>query len=348
MAENATAEAAVEPAAEADTIKAESQQEEARNPASAEDKGDSRVEDSYSSTKDVEENAEGDHTQSVRSASSEDYRGKAETYRNVKPYGGKVTDIKAARATKTARASKISGSKDISDKLQESEAKFAKGSIDEKVEDYLENQHYTWREMWHIMKGFLEPTDIKEDENIYRVIDQKAKGGEPLAFLLPGMLQFPYNGRDFEKYSGLSTIRVESRDPDELHNILSYGMEKTGVGSFLIGYSDGEKRAHSYFEKYGGSKVSMFYGLDSDKGKVEQMIDPRKVIYINGAGNLVRGFESVFGGKYDSHTNRPLIAISGATHAGLVHNPVNIMAVGDIIKRTAGVNYSGFETRKAA
>lgn len=344
MAENATAEAAVEPTAEADTIEAESQQEPIKNKASAEH-NDNKVEDSYSSGEDIQENGGGSNRQDV---SSEDYRGKAETYRNAKPYGGKVTDIKAARATKTARASKISGSKDISDKFQESEAKFAKGSIDEKVEDYLENQHYTWREMWHIMKGFLEPTDIKEDENIYRVIDQKAKGGEPLAFLLPGMFQFPYNGRDFEKYSGLSTIRVESRDPDELHNILSYGMEKTGVGSFLIGYSDGEKRAHSYFEKYGGSKVSMFYGLDSDKGKVEQMIDPRKVIYINGAGNLVRGFESVFGGKYDSHTNRPLIAISGATHAGLVHNPINIMAVGDIIKRTAGVNYSGFETRKAA
>ena len=340
MSENAAAEAVAEPAAEADTIEAESQQEETQTKVSAEDNEDNRVEDSYKSIEDTEEKDEA----CPRRVSSRDYIKKDEAYRNGSTYDGKTADIREARAAKAARAS---GSRDISDNLKGSEAKFA-NSIDGKVEDYLESQHYTWKEIWYIMKGFLEPTDIEEDKNIYKVIENKAKRGEPLAFLLPGLFQFPYNGRDFEKHSGIITIRVESRDPDEIHNILSYGMEKTGVGSLLIGYSDGEKRAHSYFQKHGGSKVSMFYGLDSDKGKVEGVIDPRKVIYINGTGNLARGFESVFGGKYDFHTNRPLIAISGATHAGLVHNPSDIAGVGEAIKQTARLSCFGYETRKAA
>ena len=79
---------------------------------------------------------------------------------------------------------------------------------------------------------------------------------------------------------------------------------------------------------------------------MERLIDPSRVIYINGAGNLVRAYESIFGGKYDAPTNR-LITIPGATHAGLVHNPNAIITVGKVIKHTARLNY-GYETRKAA
>ena len=205
---------AAEDVAEADSIEAEAQETEVSgrdSKAAAEDKG---VEDSYKSEKDAE-GSEGYHSSSL---SSKDYKGN-------KTYNTKVANIKEARA-------KASGSRDISDKLKESGS--TTRSLDEIVERNIEGQNVAWKELWYIVKGFLNTGDREEDHEIYKVIARKAKNGEPLTFLLPGLFQFPYTASDFEKYSGLDTVRIATRNPDEIHDILGYAAEKTKRGSILM------------------------------------------------------------------------------------------------------------------
>ena len=310
MTEENTAEATDTDAVEADTNEAEAQGSNypSHDDASVEE----RVESSYISKDNETEEMEAKQDGSNRN------------------YEGKVVSI--------AKARRESG-EDISDKLKESGS--TTRSLDEIVERNIEGQNVAWKELWYIVKGFLNTGDREEDHEIYKVIARKAKNGEPLTFLLPGLFQFPYTASDFEKYSGLDTVRIATRNPDEIHDILGYAAEKTKRGSILIGYSDGELRARDYVKRHGDGYISMFYGLESDKSHMERIMDPNRVRYIDGDGFLIRTL-SPLARDFFAAPNAPLDKINGATHSGLVHNPYDIARVGSIIRETSGIKYLNF------
>ncbi|MBS3132343.1 hypothetical protein J4212_07975 [Candidatus Woesearchaeota archaeon] len=244
---------------------------------------------------------------------------------------------KSGKESKAKAHSKIS--KDEKSRLEEILDK----DIEEYAEEWIEKFGYWPKEIYYIIKSFLKTGSI-DDENPYKVIDRKARDREPLALFLPGVCKNPYDTSEFEKYTGFPTVRIGTYDPREINKILDYAARKTGVGSILIGYSDGGIRAKEAVELTGGKNISMYYGVDANKGDVEKYMDPRRVAYINGAsvepGHLVGIFESIFYGHANAHTDRPIFKIPGASHAELAHGRNAISQIGDIIRNTARIKYN--------
>ena len=156
---------------------------------------------------------------------------------------------------------------------------------------------------------------------------------------LPGLGKYPFDADDIEKHSGIKTIRVDSRDPEVIHNSLMLAAEKTGICPIVIGYSDGEKYFFNYLKEFGDNNiVSAFYGIGSDKGKVEELMDPKRVFYINGEkDNLAPAYDKLllrYGEGYGGRTKRPVFKVPGATHVSLVKNSLDISFIKGIIKET--------------
>ena len=148
------------------------------------------------------------------------------------------------------------------------------------------------------------------DSEICKSISKKAKFLDPLVVLLPGLGAYPFDAGDFEKHSGFKTIRIESRDLGVIDDVLKFVAGKTGICPIVIGYSDGEKHFCNYLRKFGDNGlVSAFYGIGSDKGKVEKMMEAGRVFYINGerdnlapaADKLLLRYNRGYGGR----TKRP-------------------------------------------
>jgi hypothetical protein len=290
----------------------------------------------------MESGGSAEHYADFEDSESSNYHSDTE---NVKDKASKSSGVKEGSA-------KTSAASDISDKLKDVRFNSVVGTIDENLETtvedhvqgYLKTQDVFFDELYNIIKGFLTPGDSEEDHDVYKAIDRKAKDGEPLTFLLPGLFQFPYSAKDFEKYSGLETIRLATRDPDEIHEILSYAAGKTKMGSILIGYSDGEIRARNYVKKHGDGNISMFYGLESDKSHMESIMDPSRVVYIDGDGFLIRKLSPVFPSltrDFYAPTSATRVKIDGASHSGLVHSQA-ATEVGRIIEETAKIKYLNF------
>ena len=263
---------------------------------------------------------------------------------------------KAGYERKEARAkTKTRGpEKGISDSVEESESlklsleKILERTPVEHIEDFLEEQHYSLKELWYVIKGFLQGED--NEKEIYQRIDEIAGHGSPTLVLMPGLGSFPLTGKDVDNYSGFNTIRIPRSGPDKTHEVLSYIMDKTSVGAIVVGFSDGEKDFHKYLKTYGDEGlVSTFYGIGSDKGKVEKLMDPSRVFYINGQNDhLAPRFDKLlfrYNKGYGAPTSRPIYTIPNATHASLVHNPRDITAVGKIIEQTAKAKYFNYEIK---
>lgn len=245
--------------------------------------------------------------------------------------------------------------KAISDNLKESKSsnltleEILERSPVENIEEFLDKRHYSLKELWYVIKGFIQGGDSEEE--IYQRINEIAGHGSPILVLMPGLASFPLTGKNMEKYSGFNTIRIPRFGPDKTHNVLSHIMDKTHVGAIVMGYSDGEKDFHKYLKTYGDKGlVSTFYGVGSDKGKVEKLMDPSRVFYINGQNDhLAPGFDKLlfrYDKGYGAPTSRPIYTIPNATHGSLVDRDAK--AVGDIIRLTArGIyfNYDISETR---
>ncbi|MBS3102681.1 hypothetical protein J4458_04525 [Candidatus Woesearchaeota archaeon] len=168
----------------------------------------------------------------------------------------------------------------------------------------------------------------------------KKLGYDKLSIIfLPGLGKYPFDADDIEKHSGIKTIRVDSRDPEVIHNSLMLAAEKTGICPIVIGYSDGEKYFFNYLKEFGDNNiVSAFYGIGSDKGKVEELMDPKRVFYINGEkDNLAPAYDKLllrYGEGYGGRTKRPVFKVPGATHVSLVKNSLDISFIKGIIKET--------------
>ena len=182
------------------------------------------------------------------------------------------------------------------------------------------------------------------DSEICKSISKKAKFLDPLVVLLPGLGAYPFDAGDFEKHSGFKTIRIESRDLGVIDNVLKFVAGKTGICPIVVGYSDGEKYFCNYLRKFGDNGlVSAFYGIGSDKGKVEKMMEAGRVFYINGerdnlapaADKLLLRYNRGYGGK----TKRPVFKVPGATHVSLVKNSLDISFIRGIMRQTLEIKH---------
>jgi hypothetical protein len=327
-----------EPTAEADSIDAEAHESQEYR-ALAEN-------NEYGRDNSSGHNAENEGEVSQWSISSEGYH-------NDEEYNeSNVVDIREARA----RFSGKSGN-DVSDTVEsegseelDSLEAILEKNTEEHSESFIDRQHSYWKEAWNIFKGF---TEVGNNEDVYEKIDRIASNGKPILVLMPGLGSFPVTGDKVDQYSGFNTVRISRDGPDVVHKVLSYVMEKTRVGAIVVGYSDGEKDFVKYLKQYGDEGlVSTFYGTASDKGKVEKLMDPSRVFYIQGQNdNLAPGFDKLLGRYsvgYGAQTSRPIFEVPNATHSSLVINPVDSTNMGKIIAQTAKAKYFNYEVKKAA
>ena len=194
-------------------------------------------------------------------------------------------------------------------------------------------------------KNIGQGSGLKEsNKKIFNIISKKLKHGELSIIFLPGLGKYPFDADYVEKHSGIKTIRVDSRNPEAIRNSLMLAAEKTGICPVVIGYSDGEKYFHSYLEKFGDEGlVSAFYGIGSDKGKVEKIMEAKRVFYINGEkDSLAPAYDKLllrYGKGYGGKTKRPVFKVPGATHVSLVKNRLDIGFIREIIKETLEVRH---------